>query len=103
MIEEGERSMDLYSLTTDQILKEMEKCEEISDALQEEIIARAKGIPLQGTEYCHLTTEAILAKAEDCQQAWITLHEVIISKAKERDVLVALLEHIRIVSTNRVF
>jgi hypothetical protein len=92
--------MDLHRLTTDQILEEMEKCEEIADVLQAEVIARAKGITLQETELCDLTTDAILAKAEDCQQAWITFQEVIISRAKERDVLAALVERIRMLLTS---
>jgi hypothetical protein len=95
-----ERDMDLHSLTTEQILEEMAKCEDIADSLQEELIARAKGVPLQETELHHLTIEELLTKAEDCQQAWIVLQEVIISRAKERDLLVTHLERIRTLVTS---
>jgi hypothetical protein len=92
--------MDLHSLTTEQILAEMEQCEEIADSLQEELIARAKGVPPQETQMHDLTLEELLAKAEQCQHTWIILQEVIIERAKERDVLAAHLEKIRTIVTN---
>jgi hypothetical protein len=75
----------LENWTTEEILSEMDACEEKADLLHDELVARAKGA--SETDLAHLSIEGLLHKIEEAQQEWIDLQEVIIERAKERDVL----------------
>jgi hypothetical protein len=78
---------NLENWTTEEILTEMEACEERADLLHEELVARVKGE--SETDLSHLSTDALLDQSTEAQQKWIELQEVIIERAKERDVLLA--------------